>query len=150
MKLERQVCSFPLAKRLEELGLNQPTVFQWRTNYDGEHLETFLVQEENYESKGDNERGEAAGSFLTWAPTVAELGETLPWFVTRDEEDYWLELIKNGPNPVVGKTWSVGYQTIEDEEGETDMLSEVSYGDSEADARAMMLIYLLENKIITL
>ena len=130
MELTAQVCSLDLAKRLEELGFKGPTVFQWRTNYNiphcgGEHRETFLVQGESYESKG-----EEGGSSLTWAPTVAELGEMLPkgYLISRDTTT----------NVWYCRDWERLHQWVE------------FYGEADTmpDAVAKMLIYLVEQKLI--
>jgi len=66
------------------------------------------------------------------AYTVAELGEMLPtglWSGKQNDEKI--------------VCWNQTFQTTLDEDIEF-------YGDTEADARAKMLIYLLENKLITL
>ncbi len=102
MKLENQVCSLELAKKLKGLGIKQESLFQWswdnedyRLVYNKPHLDLFA------------------------AFTVAELGEMLskydePLPHIGDEDWYWYK----GEEEIGAKT--------------------------EANARAEMLIYLLE------
>src|SRR5258705_436319 len=113
MKLEFQVVSLDLAKRLKELGVKQESLFYW-TEQDSPaggsiwQLEDSLLKTEQYS-----------------AFTVAELGMLiepcskvmLPQFHTT--EHIW---------------FCPGLECTE--------------SDTEADARAKMLVYLLENKLI--
>jgi len=72
MKLEDQVCSLELAKRLKELGVKQESYFYWISDED----ENFVVPTGTYDW-GDwpgYEKFEPKYS----AFTVAELGEMLP------------------------------------------------------------------------
>ncbi len=129
MKIENQVCSLELASKLKELGIRQKSLWNWAhcevvSEVGDSALETTLVITMH---KGDQ--------FIASAFTVAELGEMLPSpagnYLGRkrfkcgwDENGWYIELIAlNG-----------GTNTF--------------HGKSEADARASMLIYLIENKII--
>lgn len=138
MKLENQVCSLELAQKLKSLGVKQESVCWWARDWGSETGETFVTHDE------------ARWDVIYAAFTVAELGEMLPWFVKEHDEMYWITLIKNGPSPVTGKTWNIEYATIENEERECKILGSDATADTEADARAKCLIYLLENKLITL
>lgn len=111
MELEKQVCSFELAKRLKELRVKQESFYLW----DG-------VDRDLHRSDDDQWLIDRCYS----AFTVAELGEMLPKNCrTRrsiDHKDDWL----------------------------VDSLStdHMAHSPTEADARANMLIYLLENGLI--
>lgn len=113
MKLEDQVCSLELAKRLKELGVEQNGLFshylfdnRWHIGY----LPTHLKECENYS-----------------AFTVAELGEMLPkGHHTYRADNGWYVPPFNSI-----KNWNEAYPC-----------------NSEADARAKMLIHLLENGLM--
>lgn len=122
MKLENQVCSLELAQKLKSLGVKQESLFQ----------HNLLEKEDVYRITYGNPRTNTFGrKFIDTvsAFTVAELGEMLP-------ESFWTVKREN-------KWWSFEGETIE--EGEENSLS---CADTEADARAKMLCYLLENKLI--
>jgi len=135
MTLEQQFCSLELAKRLKELGVKQESCFWWCDPSDGDKADVGFIR--------DNHVGYKV--FYS-AFTVAELGLLLPWAIESnflEDPDKWLKIEKD--ENVDGSTrWNVGYQ----DEMSTDLF-EVS-DQTEADARAKTLIYLLENKIITL
>ena len=91
MKLEDQVCSLELAKKLKELGGVQDSLSYWeeyRDNWMDLRATPKLVQ--GYHT--DKERGEGnavESSTYYSAFTVAELGEMLP-------NGYWDESSVNG------------------------------------------------------
>jgi hypothetical protein len=139
MKLEQQVCSLDLAKRLKESGVKQESCFYWwrRT----ENSEWLIL---HYNSLDIPNRERKYQEF-TSAFTVAELGELLPLNVMPESHrkitysnGYWLECHKENSQ------WNVSYRTGR----RIELCFKVS--DTEADARAQMLCYLLENKLITL
>jgi hypothetical protein len=119
--LEKQVTSLELSKRLKELGIKQDSLWHWV------YLETefcqdwILVQEDGsltavYENKNYS------------AFTVAELGEMLP-------EGYYSQKERN--------SW--GCADADNHLAVTNVYDcDKIY--TEADARAKMLIYLIENK----
>lgn len=124
MNLEKQVCSLELAKKLKELGMKQESYFCYvNTKQGGEpHFLTrnvSFMREKNYYS----------------AFTVAELGEIMKGkgMGTSAYSEMW-------------KKWWVsgGKWIVEKQKYETTIEA-----DTEADARAKMLIYLLENKLIS-
>lgn len=114
MKLEQQVTSLELTKRLKELGVKQESAFYWH----GGLQYPYLVQRPN-------------GSDTISAFTVAELGEMLPALCKT-----WQNI--NG--------WSCEHWNDKGNCFDGKIIHEVT----EADARAKMLIYLLENKLISL
>ncbi len=145
MKLEQQVCSLELAQKLKDLGVKQDGFFSWVSKWKlGEDMKTYdsgkrLVMEDVFTNDNDNRK-------IASAFTVAELGEMLPRLVTNKDGYHNLEMDKLGvylpsrPKPV----YSVGYHTTF--KSPLHRIEDVS----ESDARAKMLIYLLENKLITL
>lgn len=128
MQLEKQVCSLELAKKLKELGVEQDSYFSW-----------IYVSHDQEWKCGDaiNDR-----PFVS-AFTVAELGEIIEWSINRGE---WY--IHIAPKFSADGSWVLWF---EDEDGEKNKM----YPDgrwyitdkNEADARAKMLIYLLENNL---
>lgn len=133
MTLEQQVCSLELAKRLKKLGVKQESLFWW-LDYKDERTPILSVW------NGD------ASTQCWFAFTVAELGLLLPWYIESrflEDADKWLKIEKD-ENVDGSVRWNISYQ---DEMG-TDLFD--VFDSSEADARAKMLIYLIENKIITL
>lgn len=130
MDLKKQVCSLELAKKLKELGVEQQSLHYWGTSDEGG------------KGLGDCENGwvlsiEIEGTkFLqqitnTYAAfTVAELGAML-----KEENDYlpyWN-----------GVAWEYRINTVEEEVGK-----KYESAETEADARAKMLVYLLENGLM--
>ena len=136
MELEKQVTSLDLSKRLKELGVKQESLFWW-AEYRHGHLHPdwkWQVTDSLYEGDYDHYRN-AVSAF-----TVAELGEMLPasralsgnrWFEYWKYDDAWGIQLQTQVRDAMQTLWSVLEPT-------------------EADARAKMLIYLLENKLITL
>lgn len=88
MKLEDQVCSLPLAKRLKELGVSEDSLFVWQG------------AGEDWEVMSREHSGSNIAAF-----TVAELGEMLPGgtesFRDSDEvnPEYWTRLKDEEENP---------------------------------------------------
>ena len=129
MKIESQCCSLELAQKLKELGVKQDAHFSYFLNggeYSGAIVDTAMYSETDEEYKKDK---------LISAFTSADLGEMLPWGVMvdgkmealtfyKDSADQWNFLPRHG-------AWYKSFNEIE------------------ADARALMLIYLIENKLIT-
>jgi hypothetical protein len=126
MKLEEQVVSLELAKKLKELGVKQESLFYWKSFYTGDAV---LVT-------GKPQKSNKYNSYSAF--TVAELGEMLPWLVEVAEQGYFLNMVKNGKKEW---QWDVWYEL------DDDILESVE-AESEANARASMLIYLLENNLI--
>lgn len=123
MKLEDQVCSLELAKRLKEFGVKQESIFHWMDDGYGH------INPKNY--AWDNGRSSIASAF-----TVAELGEMLPYVV--DSSKYQLTCLKG-----LG-CWGIWYRST------SGHLFAKYYENAatEADARAKVLIYLIEKNLL--
>ena len=119
MKLEDQLTSFELSKKLKELGVKQDSLFCWTSDIDLEYLPTDIR---------NNNSCIAAFS-------VAEHGERLPSYY-KPKHALLMEKIEN--------LYFVSYRlngTFKD--------SITFHDKKEADVRAKMRIYLLENGLIT-
>ncbi len=120
MILEKQVVSLELAKKLKEFGCKQDSLFVYD---EGKDRIIFLA--------GEKQRDNDISAY-----TVAELGEMLPNdIMIENKEVLQLACIK-GDNE-----WECSYNNPNNSLG-------LSFGKTEADARAKMLIYLKENNLI--
>lgn len=137
MKLEEQVVSLELAKKLKELGFAQDSHFYWHNMHGYSELEDFKAN--NYEDK--KKHGELFYSCLS-AYTTTELGKMLPDIIQTEPN----ELVGTGTTYLtiqhVGAYWEVGYTL-----SRGDMPFDSVEDKSEADARAKMLIYLKESNL---
>lgn len=137
MKLEQQCVSLELAKKLKELGVKENSYFRWQVWTD---IETGRKKKQLVRP-GEYNFGDAFPAF-----TVAELGEMLP------SEVHFFTSIKNPKRRknaqhihfFHGRDWAVNYT------GGGAIDNYTQCGETEADVRAKMLIYLIENKLITL
>lgn len=124
MELEQQVVSLEVAKKLKELGVKQESYFSWDLR------DNTLWRTDSF--------GKFELQVCTF--TVAELGEILPDAIA---------------------SWK--YTDADDDEDDIDIWTCIKYlkhehskyehlvnAPTEADCRAKMLIYLLENKLIKL
>jgi len=128
MEIKNQVVSLELAKKMKELGFKQESLFWWnRQDMPGDD---FVIQ------VGMHKIHESYGEPLCSAYTVAELGEMLPDLLRDKFGENQLLTINKRSN----KNWYVDYGGF---------LEGIYFeADTEADARAKMLIYLKENKLI--
>jgi hypothetical protein len=129
MKLENQVVSLELAKKLKELGVKQESYFWWYPEHQQllsdntlSTVPTMLV-DRNYR-RGTSPNGDFVSAF-----TVAELGEMLPPHFPTLLSDFGLYDCYANSN-LISLTKSVSAV-------------------NEADARAGMLIYLIGNNLLT-
>lgn len=141
MELSKQVCSLRLARKLRELGVKQESLFYWY------RLAGFAAQPQ---MKGhqtvSKEFGEAIAECSAY--TVAELGEMLPWKSKKMGTVNNAELVFTKLQNSERKTlWNVAYWD-EDKDLYPGMVVRIENYDNEADARAQMLIYLLENNLL--
>jgi hypothetical protein len=135
MKPEQQVCSLELAKRLKELGVKQESYFTWlhpNITYPAGNTNTrWLIHHGLFNTEPYEKIDDSASAF-----TVAELGEMLPWRIYAKRRELFFRIYKTE------KYWWPAYgdfngQVIHD-----------LFENTEADACAKMLIYLLENGLM--
>jgi len=127
MIIEDQACSFELAKRLKELGVKQESHFYWSAPIDdypsisclGDDLTKYHTKDECYFS----------------AFTVAEMGKMIP-------NDLTLTSIrtKSYDGMIILECYIPSVEKIPD--------YKKTEGQTEADARAKMLIHLIEQGVI--
>ena len=176
MKLESQVVSLELSKKLKELGVKQESLFYWIFNNEKWGLTQLKIGEGGSEYEWLKSRGSSLtpkqedkvgiGVGIYWALkketfkrlkitkeeydnlmtssysafTVAELGNILPdkVFPENQFDAYFLKDMKNTSDG----EWIVSYESA-------GIRWSAVVGDTEADARAKMLIYLIEKKLLT-
>ena len=143
MPLEQQVTSLELSKRLKELGVKQESYFSW-----------VLIETKAYDNVGVHstewiKEKELEKYITASAFTVAELGEMLPWRSKRmgtvnNAELMCTKLVNTATSK---RLWCVAYW---DEDKPPYIGFVVDFkNETEAEARGLMLCYLLENKSIT-
>ena len=139
MKLEDQVCGLELAKKLKDFGMKQESLFYWfehkhRGKYP-EHENDFALSDQaddNYYPTGEEEYWYRYSAF-----TVAELGLLLPAYCyTRTAPEH------------ADKRWLCAKIEESKDDSFPDTMSYWELAETEADARAKMLIYLIEQGII--
>jgi len=127
MELSKQVVSLELSIRLKELGVEQESLFWWSKGYTEQ--QPWTVEYRTYTSSVGGKDVEYYSAF-----TVAELGELLPKYIlSKYNVIYELKIIHSS-------VWRFYYGS--------DIFLTAGTDDTEADARAKMLIYLLEKGII--
>jgi len=134
MRIEDQVVSLELAKKMKELGFEQESLCWWSKPWDincaytGDELE---IIDSDWLEYHDMEKAAVYSAY-----TVAELGEMLPKEIFIGKKCNALCITKYKPN---SSMWNVSY--VYGGFGE-------SFKDkSEANARAKMLIHLKKNKL---
>lgn len=129
MKLENQVVSLELSRKLKELGVKQESLFYWHPRLDGANR-PYIVP-------ASHRNGTSPNKDFIPAFTVAELGEMLKarYFTVQHS---WKE---------AGK-WRCHYRHLETGEVIIEREGLKFEAKTEADARAAMLIYLIENKLV--
>jgi hypothetical protein len=127
MILEQQVCSLELAKRLKELGVKQESYFHWKhlTDSPTGPIDKWVL----VDYKGSSF---SYSFYHISAFTVAELGEMLP-------RGYISGQSKNDGGHFFCRPDAGGKAA-----------DHFTIASTEADARAKMLIYLLEHDLISL
>lgn len=135
MTLEQQVTSLELSKKLRDLGVKQDGIYAYYFN-KGHYVGSKIQPDEpHYLDKNTGyEFLQYPTMFECSAFTVAELGEMLP-------EGYFTAPFLKGKK----HNWWAGFYV---EDGDAIHQEKIRYQSNEANARAKMLIYLLENKLI--
>jgi len=146
MELQKQVVSLELAKKLKELGFKQESLFAWLFN---EKQNKFIIVGHSTEVSNNF----YVGKELISAYTVAELGEMLPKelylpYKTRGTDKFSNKKRKYPQHPhcFFGGITDHNFQINYVGGGSQERISKNS--DSEANARATMLIFLKENNLI--
>ena len=136
MELEKQVVSLELAKKLKKLGVEQDSYFVWATfrnesspKEQWKNIHSVLIKEDDQEDY--IERRYLKNLKIISAFTVAELGEMLP---------------DNLNNYYTSKYLGDWRYSIEDDDGNMTAIGGSST--TESNARAKIIIYLIENKLI--
>ena len=128
MKLEHQVVSLELAQKMKELGFKQESHFYWcgsHSNPDAPwEIHNWSVRDKDFRFRNYQSNDPVS------AYTVAELGEMLPWCIDGEK----LESYKDSAGQY--NIYCLGTEIYESDR-------------NEAGTRAKMLIYLVENKLIT-
>ena len=137
MNLESQVCSLELSKELKELGTPQKSILSWIKKTDG----TWVITSYYGCSCWVLTRGslEGVNHEESAAYTVAELGEMLP--------DKIMSHSASGQdkNLIMYKHTDIFFVCVKHSNG---MEFPKFFSTNEANARAMMLIYLIKNRLI--
>ena len=124
MKLEQQVCSLELARQLKDLGVKQTeSLFVWSDHTVQPTLWTDKHLNEDYKDHGKN---------VYSAFTVAELGEMLPTHTGCYRIDF-------NDSDEHQSTWCC----IKHVPGARSQFEHLEWSDTEANARAKMLIHLI-------
>lgn len=137
MKLEQQVCNLELSQKLKALGVKQESHFKYcggHTMYDEDEENGKWEDCGNTDLLGSDEYCDSFGltcEFTTSAFTVAELGEMLSSTLFK------LHITK------IGDIWVIQYDSQNDIEA-------YASAENEADCRAKILVYLIENRLITI
>lgn len=129
MKLEQQVTSLELSNKLKTLGVKQESYFH---HYKGVGGWFYLGDNADLMNNAVDFGRMTAPQFESYAAfTVGELGEMLP----DDTKSY-----RSG-----GNWFCWAFKKMR--HGNEDLIEQA---DTEADARAKMLVYLIESKLITI
>ena len=147
MTLENQVVSREYAEKMRDLGFPQSSYFWWKAIGSGIEEKDYRISD-NW-SKDNKHYGDDVDQFSAF--TVAELGEMLPDNIKK----YEIKETDKRKNEEKYYILSSGRTT----EGRFDIIYQDWIGkkiktlcyfeeDTEADARAKMLIYLAENNLI--
>jgi len=133
----KYVVSLELAKRLKELGCKQESDFYWEQTIGGDQEQRGEATLTTRHLKECCEKDKA----LRFIPAyhVGELGELLKGFCTTS---YMCNIRKQGES----EQWGCARQVTDDDLHF--MLKDVQFGNTEADARAKLLIYMIEQGLL--
>lgn len=154
MKLEEQVCSLELAKCLKELGVKQESYFSWEVA----DINNIIYPRLSFSHTAP----ERSGNNLISAFTAAELGELLPNRVTTPVGQPYIEPFNSftlfinkfycvDENGTLANKYIINYECdTTDNSFFRSKLRTNTYDTNLANAMTKLLIYLLENKLITI
>lgn len=128
--IQNHLTSLEPSKQLKELGVKQESFYYWS---DHTMPETLWREDALEEVWTENTIGETYSAFL-----ASELGEMLP---AKIEGLGWLICTKTN-----SENWEI-YYTNDEKSGSTNGFLTAK---TEADARTKMLIYLLENNLVSI
>ncbi len=156
MKIENQVCSLEQAKKLKDLGVCQDSFFSWYGGFNGSEMppSVDLTDQRNYEYSVNGNYGHPDHMYAAF--NVAELGTMLPEYVetyfTRHGSEggprcVYVSLVKkfehkNNKTTVHHSLHVTGLDQNDEVDGKMPQ-------NLEASSRADMLIWCIENKIIS-
>lgn len=137
MKLGQQVTNLELSEKLKELGYPQEGLFWW-IDVSGYFEQQYAVMHLDESAFGNKHITE---NIVCVAPTVAELGEWLPFKIEMGKDTGYL-CIDKLRSSFSSTVWKVAY--VSPDTFQT--LRECAISEeTEANARAKMLIWLVEN-----
>ena len=143
MKIENQVSSPELSKKLEELGIPQDTYFMW-VKYKMWDKPKIWPSDLVSDFKTTCLSGKREYAYAAF--TCAELGEMLPDKIPSDlcinSFELKIDKFKN--------EWRIYYIAYENRDFNNNDLCPTILAKTEANARAKMRIYLIKEKLITL
>jgi hypothetical protein len=143
MYLEKQVITIDLAKRLKELGCTQQSLFYWvRMTLADEKIEAYgLTYLLNIFEPKDNIKE------LYSAYTASELGFMMPYSYQKNGKTHFIETTAGHTDHEYCTVCSSHfYEGLHSSDA---IIGDDFDGEgNEADARAMMFIHLIENKLI--
>jgi len=146
MKRENQVTSLGPSKRLNELGVKQDSYWVWINPFKMEDLEHFYdINTEKWDLIPRTSIMPSKVERPCYAAfTVAELGQKLLSFVEQRGEKYYLLITRTNKTEYSNlPDFYVGYRNVQG----THFLHS-KRDDNEANSRAKMRIWLIENKLV--
>jgi hypothetical protein len=149
MKLENQVCSLELSKKLKELGVKQESLFYWVIGCEQFCTEDkpSIINSEFHdiitEEWGDCHSYKKEEIYSAF--TFAELGRILPKEIKSDDKFHPYQLnCKWELHYSDIYMWHITYIKYPNDK----ILDYLIYDKNEANARAKMLIYLIKNGLV--
>lgn len=143
MNLDQQCVSLEVARKLKDLNVKQESQFYWYEGYNSWLLH--YIDYNNWEE--DHKIFIEHNSPCYSAFTVAELGEMLPERLDKNRNQY-IKFQKTRCESTQKNHYLCSY--IEDGGYHMDYVEHDCSDENEANARAKMLIHLLENNLMTL
>ena len=141
--IEKHCVSLELSKKLKELGVPQKSEFYWLRGADPKEGIWTIVHKQIMEDVIYDKRNLPTSAYL-----ASELGEMLPNYINipykngkTKSPNHFLVLKKY---PVDKHNWGIRYYRT------SRSINIEKRADTEADARAKMLIYLIENSLFKL